>query len=379
MMSTPPDPADVTYADLYADPNRAYAKSLVGYGCVVGLFFSFTPFVLAITELINLAALRKHLSIVDKLVIAFPMSESILEGVLASAALTLFMSFLPTFLSLIFTHFFHLKAGMWLQHRIQIWYFWFQVVFVLLITAVGSSLGDTIMALVNHPALIFDLLANRLPTSTHFYLNFMVMQWVTHAMNLTRYINFMKFKAFSAILDEDQAKELSEPEDQDYYGMGGRSARFTLNLVIALVYCSLCPLITVVTGINFLICRVVYTYLLVFAESRKPDLGGHFWVTQLVHVQYGLLLYVALMVGVLTSRGATHGPAIVTAPALFYVFRSLQRFHTQYEWEYMPFEDFIQGQDKAVQWKSSHTSSRESYDQPELTEPALLLDARKAA
>ena len=28
----------------------------------------------------------------------------------------------------------------------------------------------------------------RMPTSTHYYLNFLVLQWVTHAMNLTRYM-----------------------------------------------------------------------------------------------------------------------------------------------------------------------------------------------
>merc|ERR1719198_1812375 len=108
-------------------------------------------------------------------------------------------------------------------------------------------------------------------------------------MNLTRYINWAKFKALCVVCEEERAKELSEPEDQDYYGMGARSARFTLNLVIALVYCSLCPLITVVTGINFLITKLIFGYLLVFAEGKKPDLGGVFWVTSLTQVMKGLL------------------------------------------------------------------------------------------
>ena len=32
------------------------------------------------------------------------------------------------------------------------------------------------------------LLAQKMPSSTHYYLNFLVLQWVTHAMNLTRYV-----------------------------------------------------------------------------------------------------------------------------------------------------------------------------------------------
>jgi len=371
-MSRAPDPADVQYNDLYASSTQMCEAC--GYGLILALFFGFTPIVLAISSIVNLTALREMLPFVDKLVVAIPMSEKLLEGVLASAALTLFMSFLPTFLNLIFVNFFQLKAGRWAQHRLQIWYYWFQVIFVLLITAVGSSLWDTMVDLINHPTMIFGLLADRLPAATHFYLNFMAMQWVVHGLSLVRYINLMKFKALCALCEEQRAKELAEPEDQDYYGMGGRSARFTLNLVIALVYCSLCPLITVVTGINFLIAKVVFSYLLVFAEGRKSDLGGVFWVTQLTQVQKGLFIYIALMLGVLASRAATMGPCLVVAPALLYMARQYSRFHSAYEWEIMPFEEFVKGQKLKESWpkgQSFRDSSRSSYAQPELTEPEL--------
>lgn len=372
MMSTPPDPADVQYCDLYTNENTLNVKALLGYGCLIGTFFAFTPIILAISSIVNLTALRKSIPLVDQLIVAFPMAQRLLEGVLASAALTLFMSFLPTIFMLVFDNFFQLKAGRWAQHRLQIWYFWFQIIFVLLITAVGSSLWDTMLTLVNHPTMIFGLLADRLPSTTHFYLNYMVMQWVVHGMNLTRYISLSKFKALCLVCEEPRAKELSEPEDQDYYGMGARSARFTMNLVIALVYCSLCPIITVFTGINFAICRVVYGYLLVFAEGRKPDLGGHFWVTQLKHVQYGLFIYVMLMVGVLSSRAATLGPTVVTAPALVYLARSYLRFHSQFQWEFMPFEEYTK--ENKEQWEASRDATRESYEQVELTEPSLVLE-----
>jgi len=372
-MSNPPDPSDVQYNDLYASPANIHASSFFGYACIVALFFGFTPIVLAISSIVNLAALRKLLPVVDRLVVAFPMTQHLLEGVLASAALTLFMSFLPTFLNLIFGYFFQLKAGRWAQHRLQIYYYWFLVIFVLLITAVGSSLLDTMEDLIKQPMMIFGLLADRLPAATHFYLNFMAMQYIVHGMGLTRYINLMKFKAFSAICDEQRARELAEPEDQDFYGMGARSARFTLNLVIALVYCSLCPLITVVTWINFLLARLVFSYLLVFAEDRKSDLGGVFWVTQLTQVLKGLFIYVMLMVGVLSQRSASVGPTLLAAPALLYMARQYSRFHSAYEWEAMPFEEFVEGQKRKAEWPKEYLreSTRSNYAQPELTEPAL--------
>merc|ERR1719379_1473742 len=128
------------------------------------------------------------------------------------------------------------------------------------------------------------------------------MQWVTHAQNLMRIANLGKYKAWSLVYGEEKGKEKSEPEDQDYYGLGSRSARFCFMLVLCLNFASLSPLITLLGWINFWMCRKVYGYLCVYAETRKPDLGGVFYVSQLNHVQEGLFIYIVLMSGVLTMR-----------------------------------------------------------------------------
>jgi len=69
------------------------------------------------------------------------------DGLVNALALQLLIAFIPTFLVLIFSNFFVLKSGNSLQHKIQEWYFYFQIIFVLLVTAVGSSLLDTLQAL----------------------------------------------------------------------------------------------------------------------------------------------------------------------------------------------------------------------------------------
>merc|ERR1719183_2752168 len=105
-------------------------------------------------------------------------------------------------------------------------------------------------------------------------------------MNLTRYIQLIKFWGFKRMYDEETAKQMAEPEDQDYYGMGSRSARFTLMLLIGLVFGTICPLMYVVVLLNFLACRLIYGYLIPFAESRKEDLGGEHWAMQMLHVHH---------------------------------------------------------------------------------------------
>ena len=51
-----------------------------------------------------------------------------------------------------------------------------QVVYVLLVTAVGTSLWDRFRELVEEPTKILRLLAQTLPAASHFYLNYVPLQ-----------------------------------------------------------------------------------------------------------------------------------------------------------------------------------------------------------
>jgi len=232
-----------------------------------------------------------------------------------------------------------------------------------LVTSVGSSLTHTTKVLIRHPLRICTLMADTLPSASHFYLNFIVFNWGTHVMNLTRYFNLLKFLALRSVYKEERARELSEPEDQDWYGIGGRSARFTETMVIGLIFCNISPLITLLTLINFSICRVVYGYLLVFAETRKPDLGGYFWVRQLDHLQKGLLIYLLTMVGVIFRMGRTRHPALVALSALICWALGNRRFHSM-RWESLPLQEL---NDSNQCLDQSRESSRTTYVQPELS------------
>merc|ERR1712007_345162 len=97
---------------------------------------------------------------------------------------------------------------------------------------------------------------------------------------------------------EEQAKDMAEPEGQDYYGLGSRSARWCITFCIAIVFGTMSPPVSLLGLITFAWLRLIYGYLLVFAETRKPDLGGYFWVSQLRHIFVGLYIYLSVMVGV---------------------------------------------------------------------------------
>jgi len=336
VVSLPPDPNDIIYSDLQADPTKVYGKELLGYALVFGVYLVFMPCVVGISWLTSIPELTERYPSLKETLAAWPPGlVSFMSSMSAVLGLKLFMCFLPTILMIIFRNFFCLRAGAWAQAKLQIYYFWFLVVFEILATTVGTSLLGTLGQLLENPTSVLQLLGTSLPQATHFYLNYMVVNWGTTAMDATRYVYLAKFITYKAYLPEEKARELSEPEDQDYYGQGARGARACEYLVMALVFAGMTPLICVLGLINFALCRVVYGYLLVWAETKKPDLGGVFWVSNLRHLQWGLLIYVVTMAGCLEMRADRHIPAIICLASLIRVYR----FHKKFEsllWEKLP-------------------------------------------
>jgi len=352
VISTPPMPNDILWGDLTQDVTAQEGRSVTGYLLILGLYFAYMPAVVGMTN-------------IAKSIDMGPM-QSFWAGLAPTFGLTVMVSFLPTFLTLIFNSFFTLKAAAWAQHHLQTYYFWFQLVFVILATAVGQNVAGFTEALVADPLTVFDNIARTMPFATHFYMNYLVLQMTTHTMNILRYINLTKYLGFRSVYDDNVAASMAEPEDQDYYGIGSRSARWTINMVIGIVFGTLCPPMYFLTFANFAVCRLIYGYLFAFAETKKADLGGVFWVTQLRHLFVGNILYVILMTSVLFQRASTIGPAVIAAPSLIYVIWSMLRFDGAFSWEKLPFQELMTKEDVEASAKLAKRDVHGMYKQPEL-------------
>merc|ERR1719454_2236384 len=99
-ISAPPLPQDVIYEDLETDSASRRINTWVARILVFGLFMAFMPIVLFIGAIANLDTIEKVHSIKDFL--KSTGLEHTVGGVLASAGITIMMSFLPTFLMIIY-------------------------------------------------------------------------------------------------------------------------------------------------------------------------------------------------------------------------------------------------------------------------------------
>lgn len=355
-----PDPEDIIWPDLMVDPNAQAFRHFIGYMSIAGLFVGFLPLVILIITRTRLATVGQQLPFLAALAVSHPYFGYAWDGLVTSLALTTAVGFLPTLLVVIFSSCFVLKAQGYLQHKLQLWLFAFQVVFVLLLPAVGNSLIETLTSLFQDPFQVFNLLGTS-ELQTNFFLLYFPLQWSSVASDLTRYMVFTKFIFYRRLYGANRAKDLSEPESQDHSGLGARIARTTLVLVTTLVLCTISPLITIVGIIYFGISRIVYGWLFAFAEKRKPDLGGEFFVTALRQTLYCLFIYITVMTGILFQTTSSRIPALLALLSALFLLHSCYKFEHEFPWEHPEvFES----------WDIPPGPSQGDYLQPELQDDA---------
>jgi hypothetical protein len=311
-LSHPPPPNDVIYRNMEITDEWKAAEWMWGQLATCGLYLAFMPLVVGIS---NFTLWIEEVPLIFQLLEAAGIRR-IVKSLSSTIGLTVMMSMLPTFLTNIFTSFFPAKSGTLGQLWVQNYYYWALVLFVLLVTAVGIDLKHTVETFFASPLSFLSLLAVRLPSTTHFYLTYVSFHVVTLSMNLTRYMNLCKFIVYSYSSIPERSYELSEPEDQAYYGIGSRSARCSLILAIGLVFGTICPLMNFVVLIVFALSRAVYGYLIPYAETRKNDLGGLPWVKQLEHMNVSLLVYIVMMTGIIFIQAESRLPAYVVGSCI---------------------------------------------------------------
>jgi len=326
-ISIPPPAIDVRYSDLKATESQRKVYECIGVLLICMLYIVYIPITCLGTNVEHLV----HMGYFQPLWHAFA----------PGLALMLFLSFLPTVFLLIFRSFFCLISDTFAQHKLQVWYTYFLIFFVLLVTVIGRSLLQTIADVAREPRLIFELMATQMPKATHFYMDFLMLQWWDEAKALLRPFVTFKFVLFKYIFkySPEESRELSEPEDQDFDGIGARTSHLLICLLVGVVFSTLSPIIAILGLIFFVIARVVYAYLIIYAETRKPDLGGVFFHKQLSILLVGLGIYNCLMIGVLLFRARTKFPMFIALPSLIYTYTSIHHFGKNFVWKSIPLEE----------------------------------------
>mmetsp|Transcript_115907 Transcript_115907/g.210849 ORF Transcript_115907/g.210849 Transcript_115907/m.210849 type:complete len:911 (+) Transcript_115907:105-2837(+) len=340
----PPEPTDVNYTALTMGIEWKVPMYIIGSLLVLFIFVLFIPIVAFISSFIKISNLAAYFPFILQVVEKYPIVME-WDTVAATLALNIVMGMLPFLMMTIFRTFIPSAWSSDAQLLLAKWYFRFQIIFVVILTSVGSSLLEVTAELVADPTTTIFNIAAALPATSHFYVNFFVLQWGTQGLQLLRLFNLVKFIVCVIIgyfrdwgdTTRIRAKELAEPEDQDGYGIGARSANSTLFLATALIYCNITPLITVVAFVAFGTARLVQGYLVVFAETRKSDSGGMFWNQQVHQMQYMMLIYIVFMAAIVYRSGGFY-PGNLVFFSVFYQIHCMYRFDATFQVDHLSME-----------------------------------------
>jgi len=357
----PPDPVDVLWKDLAVGRKGTTSRESLGILCLFLVFIFWAPLIVLVSGLATLKSfLRQVTDGFEKHLTGESWSEPLMEGWISQLLLKTIMAIMPNILLFIIRKFFILKAGTWAQLRLQEWYYYFQVIFVVLAAAFGRSLYLALDRVLNDFPKAFSSLENELPRASNFYLSYAVLGWSGTAVYLLRPIALAKYAAFRTVVGKIEAVYRAQDEHPAFFGTGVRMTKATTMTTVTLVFCMCSPMICFFALVYFCINRAVYAYLLMRAEEKRPDLGGAYWVKALEQVFFGLLLFVVVMVGILSYRGENKGPAIAAGLSLVLLHWFWKRFRGL-EWRSLPMEKVIVLDSR----EAKETGSE--YIQPEFT------------
>ncbi|CAK9082789.1 unnamed protein product [Durusdinium trenchii] len=328
-----PDVEDVNYESLLVRPS--FTQQRLGYLSVFSVFVAFLPAVVFLSTLMSLKSWEQIFPVIQRWRRVVPIVMEMLEGVLATLSLKLMLAFIPAILLKLVRSFWKPVSKSSAQLQLQKTYFAFLVIFVLLVTSFAQGLITTLLYVAQQPTAIIPLLAKSLPLTSRFYVNYIVLGWVSCFCELLRPAPLVMYLSLHEFFSEQDALARAE---EDSVMMGTRVARSTFMLVIALVFCSICPLVLLVAAVYFLVERLSHGYLMLSAEPRAGDSGGELFVQALKQIHTGLLIYVLLMIGVLSPRGWQFG--VLLTPNLFLVMWSVLSLDS-YLWPCLPLDQVM--------------------------------------
>jgi len=350
VVSVPPAAKDVHWPDLAMSRSGSRTRHALGILSLIAIFLTWVPIIIALGGLATLSKLQALSPALANWLTKYSWGQSLLEGSVATLLLRLLTAIMPNILYQIIRMFFLVKAGTWAQLRLMDWYFSFQVIFVVMASALSRSLFMSVVALLDDPAKVLQGIEGKLPSASNFYLSYTVMGTVGALVYLLRPIAVMKYTAFRAVLDQDASIKRAQDEHPAFFGTGVRMTKATTMITVVLVYGFCQPIICFFALGYFCVCRQVYDFLLVNAEDKKPDLGGEFWVKALDQTFFGLFLFITVMSLILNNRAAEYddgersisgrGPALFCASSLAFLYMMWVRFKAL-EWRSLPIEKVV--------------------------------------
>jgi len=205
-----------------------------------------------------------------------------------------FMSFLPSGLNYI-----NELSGAWAQRivdtAVERQYFRFLFFYVIVLNAASQSTFQFLKDIILSPALATFRIADGLSYVSTWYVTYIIFTFAGLAAELLRpyQLNVLLLSKMGLVeLSDDWMAQLDE-------SLGTTATRMCFYLSIAILYCTMAPIILPIACLAFFSACLIYRYKLLCVWRTEYDTGGTFVCTLIQNLHVGLFLYQIVTLGVL--------------------------------------------------------------------------------
>ncbi|GAA5817097.1 hypothetical protein MFLAVUS_010637 [Mucor flavus] len=303
-----PEPRDVLWRSLLRRGRKDRITGRFRQWIVFAAVWSLTIFWLFpisfILGLTSMQSLSQHFTFLQYFLNTSFLIRSFIQNILPTLLVTLFMSFLPWILLEISKQQDFVSYSE-LEDSVLGRYYHFAIFNVLIVFLLGSTFLTTMLDVLYEPTMLIQLLANALPQGANFFLNYILFNSSTHAMELIQLGSQLFGHILLTLPCISKTPRIrmrhTTPWSFPYYYY---YPNHILVLVITLTYSVIQPLILIFSSFYFAFALTVYRHQYMYCYIRRYETGGSRHYRKMTrYTSDGLLIFQFTMVGLLYLKG----------------------------------------------------------------------------
>ncbi|OZJ05434.1 hypothetical protein BZG36_01612 [Bifiguratus adelaidae] len=298
------DPKDVIWANLNIRPWEILFRRIIVAlitAAIVILWAIPVAFVSAIAQLSTLTSLLPFLKVINNFP---PAAIGIIQGVLPAIALAVLVALVPIIFNLL-SRFegYTTWSSVYLASMDK--YFAFLVVNVLLVSTIAGGVFTTLAQLFNNPTSAVNILGTKLPQQSTFFITYVILAALTGAAMTMLNIVGLLLNQVLAFLKSTPRSIYNFRRRMTTLTYATMFPQVAIFFVLAMVYCTIAPLILPFTFLYFVVLYIVYCYLFLYVYDNTIETGGAAYPKVLRYMFIGIIIHEITLIGLFFLKGAT--------------------------------------------------------------------------
>lgn len=264
-------------------------------------------FMIPVTAVQGLLTMNSFLNFLNKI----PIVGALVTGMLPGLALKIFLIIVPIIITIM-----NKWSGMVSTTQVDLGlisrFFIFQVITVFLGSFIAGTFANQLDQFIDDPGSIVTIIGTSAPQTAFFFLTYLLIGgFLESAFGIMRFIPLIIFWVKSRFLAGTERAKARLWQDQKMT-YGTLLPDNTISLLLGLVFCIICPVITPVACFYFAMQYLVWKYQLIYTYGNAYQTGGLLWMKVFDQCMVGLAFLHLMMVAILGVK-KTVGPPLICA------------------------------------------------------------------